>query len=78
MGVLTVTYCTGLMVALAIFVPPGQFVRDLLSTVALRLHLPAGLELLIQYAAHNLVVTINILFARSQAYIRQVITLIWG
>jgi hypothetical protein len=77
-GVLMVTYCTGLMVALAIFVPPEQFVRDLLATVALGSPSPSRPELLIQYAAHNLVVTINILFARSQTYIRQIITLLWG
>jgi hypothetical protein len=77
-GILAITYCMGIIIALAAIVPHGEFARDLLSIVALRSPSPMEAELIVQYAAHNFVVVINLLFARSQADIRQIITLLWG
>jgi hypothetical protein len=77
-GILTVAYCAGLIAALAIFLPRGQFSRDLLAALSLRTPSPVPAEVLIQNSIQNAIVRIDILFAQSQDYIRYTIHLLWG
>jgi hypothetical protein len=77
-GILTVAYCAGLIAALAIFLPRGQFSRDLLAALNLRTPSPAPAEVLMQNSIQNALVRVDILFAQSQDYIRYAIHLLWG
>jgi hypothetical protein len=77
-GFLTVAYCAGLIAALAIFLPRGQFSRDLLATLNLQAPSPTPAEVLIQNSIQNALVRVDILFAQSQDYIRGIIQLLWG
>jgi hypothetical protein len=77
-GVLTVFYCCGLIAALAIFLPQGQFSRDILSALSLKAPSSSPVEVLIQGSIQNGIVRTNILFAQSQDYIRTIIRLLWG
>jgi hypothetical protein len=77
-GLLTVAYCAGLVAALAIFLPRGQFSRDLLASLSLHPPSPTPLEVLFQSTVQNTLVRVNILFAQSQDYIREIIRLLWG
>ena len=77
-GLLTVAYCLGLIAAMAIFLPRGEFSRDLLSALALHTPSTTPLEQLIENSVQNTVVRINILYAQSQDYIREIIQLLWG
>ena len=77
-GLLTVAYCLGLVAALVIFLPRGQFSRDLLA--GLDLHAPphTPLETLLVDSFQNALVKANILYAQSQDYVRETIQLLWG
>jgi len=77
-GLLTVAYSVGLVAALAIFLPRGQFSRDLLAALDLHAHSATPVEALLLDSFQNAVVKINILYARSQDYIREIIQLLWG
>jgi hypothetical protein len=77
-GLLTAAYCLGLLAALAIFLPRGEFSRDLLAALDLRAPPPAPVESLIQDSIQNALVKINILYAQSQDFIRGIIQLLWG
>jgi hypothetical protein len=77
-GLLTVAYCAGLIVALAVFLPRGQFSRDLLASLDLRAPTPTPLETLLQNTIQNALVRVNILYAQSQDYVRDIIQLLWG
>jgi hypothetical protein len=77
-GVMTVAYCAGIFAALALFVPRAEFFRDLLATLNLRAPPPSHLESLLQGDFQNGLVRANILFARSQDYIREIVRLLWG
>jgi len=77
-GVLAVAYCAGIVVALAYFLPRGQFSRDLMAAFNLRAPPAAPFETLFQTSARNALVRADILFAQSQDYIRQIIQLLWG
>jgi hypothetical protein len=77
-GLLTVAYCAGLIAALAIFLPRGEFSRDLIATVDLHAPSPTLAEALLQTEIQNALVRINILYAQSQDYIREIIQLLWG
>jgi len=75
---LTVAYCAGLVAALAIFLPRGQFSRDLLAILNLQSPSPAQFEVVVQISIKNALVRVNILFAQSQDYLREIIKLLWG
>ena len=77
-GLLTVAYCAGLLAALAIFLPRGQFSRDLVASLDLRAPAPTPLETLLQDSMQNALVRVNILYAQSQDFLRQIIQLLWG
>ena len=77
-GLLTAAYCAGLIAALALFLPRGQFFRDLLAALDLHAPTPSPAEALVQAPSRALVVRINILYAQSQDYIREVIQVLWG
>jgi hypothetical protein len=77
-GVLTVTYCAGLIVALAILIPHGPFFRDILATLKLGSPSSTPLETLIQDKINGELVSADRLFAQSEEYIREVITILWG
>jgi len=77
-GLLTVAYCAGLIAALAIFLPRGEFSRDLFATLDLHAPSPTPAEALLQNSIQNALVKINILYAQSQDYIREIIQLLWG
>jgi len=77
-GILTVAYCAGLVAALVIFLPRGQFSRDLLAALSLRAPSPTPVELLVQNNFQNAVARIDILYAQSQDYVRSIIRLLWG
>jgi hypothetical protein len=77
-GLLTVAYCAGLIAALAIFLPRGQFSRELLGALDLHAPSPTPAEELLQGSIQNAVVKVNVLYAQSQDYIRQIIQLLWG
>ncbi len=77
-GVLTIFYCGGLIAALAIFLPQGQFSRDILSALSLKAPSPSPVEVLIQGSLQNGIVKANIYFAQSQDYLRTTIRLLWG
>lgn len=77
-GFLTVAYCAGIFAALAIFLPSGQLSRDLLAILDLRAPSPAPAEVLIQSSIQNAIVWVDIHFAQSQDYIRDIIKLLWG
>ncbi len=77
-GLLSVAYGVGLIVALAVFVPWGQFSRDLLSALSVQAPSPSPVELLMQGSIQNGLVRTNILFAQSQDYIREAIRILWG
>jgi len=77
-GLLTIAYCAGLVVALAVLLPRGQFSRDLLGALSLRAPSPTPVELVLQNTVQNAIVRIDILYAQSQDYIRSMIRLLWG
>jgi hypothetical protein len=77
-GFLTVAYCAGLIGALAILLPHGQFTRDILATIDLQSPTRTPLEVLFQTDFQNAIARIDILFAQSQDYIRDIIQLLWG
>jgi len=77
-GILTVVYCTSIIAAMAYFLPSGQFSRNLLAAINLAPPSPSPVEVLIQNGIQSSLVRINILFAQSQDYIREAITLLWG
>jgi len=77
-GLLTVAYCAGLIAALALFLPRGQFSRDLLAALDLHAPSPSPVETLVQGSFQSALVRINILYAQSQDYIREIIQLLWG
>lgn len=77
-GLLTAAYCLGLLAALAVFLPRGQFSRDLVAVLNLHAPSPTPVESLIQDSIKNALVKINILYAQSQDYIREIIQLLWG
>ena len=71
-------YCAGLVAALAIFLPQGQFSHDLLAAFNLQAPSPTPVEVLLQSTIQNAIVRIDILYAQSQDYIRSMIRLLWG
>jgi hypothetical protein len=78
-GLLTIAYCTGVIVALAVFLPRGQFSRDLVA--ALDLHAPSPpsrLDVILQSSIQGAMVSANKLFAQSQDFLRDIINLLWG
>lgn len=77
-GLLTVAYCLGLVAALAIFLPRGQFSRDLVAALDLHAPSPTAVETLLLNSFQNALVKVNILYAHSQDYIREIIQLLWG
>jgi len=77
-GLLTVAYCVGLVAALVIFLPRGEFSRDLLAAVDLHAPSRTLAEAFLQDDIQNALVRINILYAQSQDYIREIIQLLWG
>ena len=77
-GVLSIAYCGGLIVALAILLPQGQFMRDLLSVFRLQTPSPTPVEVLVQGSIQGGLVKANILFAQSQDYVRTIIRILWG
>lgn len=77
-GLLSVAYCLGLIAVLAIFLPRGQFSRDLLAAVDFHAPAPTLLERLLQASIQKGLVRVNILYAQSQDFIRQIIQLLWG
>ncbi len=77
-GILTVVYCAGIFSALAYFLPWGGFYRDLLATLNLHPPPPSPIESLFQSALQNGLVKADILFARSQDILRDIIRLLWG
>jgi hypothetical protein len=77
-GLLTAAYCVGLIAALALFLPRGEFSRDLLAALDLHAPKPSPAEALVQGSFQSAVVRINILYAQSQDFIREVIKLLWG
>jgi hypothetical protein len=77
-GLLTAAYCVGLIAALALFLPRGEFSRDLLAAFDLHAPTPSPAEALVQGSFQSAVVRINILYAQSQDFIREVIQLLWG
>jgi hypothetical protein len=77
-GILTVAYCAGLIVALAVIMPRGQFARDLLASLDLHPPSPTPVEALLQGSIQNALVKINILYAQSQDFVREIIQLLWG
>ncbi|HEV2389551.1 MAG TPA: hypothetical protein VGS04_02390 [Nitrososphaerales archaeon] len=77
-GLLTIAYCIGLIAALAIFLPRGQFSSDLLAAVDLHARSPTLLERLLESSIQKGLVRVNILYAQSQDFIRQIIQLLWG
>jgi hypothetical protein len=77
-GVLMIAYCAGLVVALAIFMPHGPFFQDILATLRLESPSPTSLEKLIQRTIDEELVRVDVLFAQSQEYLREIITLLWG
>lgn len=77
-ALLTVAYCAGLIGALGIFLPRGEFSHDLIATVDLHPPSPTLAEALLQNSIQNALVRINILYAQSQDYIREIIQLLWG
>jgi len=77
-GLLTAAYCVGLIAALALFLPRGQFSRDLLAALDLHAPTPSPVEALVRDSFQSAVVRVNILYAQSQDYIREIIQLLWG
>ena len=77
-GLLTAAYCVGLIAALALFLPRGQFSRDLLAALDLHAPTPSPVEALVRDSFQSALVGINILYAQSQDYIREIIQLLWG
>ncbi|HVB95572.1 MAG TPA: hypothetical protein VND41_03095 [Nitrososphaerales archaeon] len=77
-GFLTAAYCLGLLAALAVFLPRGQFSRDLLAALDLHAPSPTPVETLFQDSIQNALVKVNILYAHSQDYIREITQLLWG
>jgi len=77
-GLLTVAYCAGVMAALAVLLPRGQFSRDLLAAVDLHAPSLTPEETLLLDSFQNALVKVNILYAHSQDYIREIIQLLWG
>jgi hypothetical protein len=77
-GVLTVAYSAGIIAAMAIFLPRGEFFRDLLATLNLQPPAPSPLELLIQSSIQNGLLKADILFAQSQDYVRELVRVLWG
>jgi len=77
-GVLTIAYCWGIAATLAFFLPRGEFYRDLLGVLTLKPPIPSPAEALLDSAVQSAVVKADILFARSQDYIRDIIQILWG
>jgi len=77
-GFLAIAYCVGVIAALAIFLPHGQFSRDLLGALNLQAPSPTPAELLLQSKVQNAIVKADILYAQSQDYLRSIIRLLWG
>jgi hypothetical protein len=77
-GILAVAYCAGIFAVLAYFLPRGQLSRDFLAGLDLHAPPPNPFELLLQNSMKNALVRVDILFAQSQDYIREVIRLLWG
>lgn len=77
-GILTVAYCAGILVALAIILPRGEFSRDLLASLDLRPPSPTPLETLLQGSIQSSLVKINTLYAQSQDFLRAIIRVLWG
>ena len=77
-GILTVMYCFGLVAAFGFFLPQAQVLRDLLSTLKLQPPSPTPAEVLFQSSINNAVGRVNIAFAQSQDYIREIVRLLWG
>ena len=77
-GVIAGAYCIGIAVAVAYFLPHGQFLRDISGVFSLRAPAPSNTELLLDKAFQNGIVKADILYAQSQDYIREAIRLVWG
>lgn len=77
-GILTLAYCAGIAAALAFFLPPGEFYRDLFGALTLRPPAPSPAETLLASAMHSAMVKADIEFAKTQDYIRDVIQILWG
>lgn len=77
-AVIVVAYCGGLFVALSLFLPRGEFFRDLAASLTLKPPPATPTEELLETAFQNGIVKANILFAQSQASLRDLIRLLWG
>ncbi len=77
-AILAIAYCWGVAAALAFFLPRGEFYRDLIGALTLRPPIPSPAEALFQTATQSAVVKVDILFAQSQDYIREIIQIFWG
>lgn len=77
-AILAVAYCAGIVAVLAYFLPQGQLSRDLFAGLNLHAPPPNPFELLLQNSMKNTLVRVDILFAQSQDYIREIIQLLWG
>jgi len=77
-GIMMVLYCAALIAALALLLPQGQFSRSLLSALSIRPPYHSPLEALVQSSIQNGILRVDILYAQSQDYIREIIRLLWG
>jgi hypothetical protein len=77
-GVLGVFYCIGIAVAVAVFLPPGETLRDLQSVFNLKPPAPSPLELALQRTLQNAVIRADILVQEGQDFARSLINLLWG
>ena len=77
-GVLGVAYCSGIFVALVLFLPRADTAHDLLAVFDLHPPAPSPWELLLQDALQNGIVKVDLLFAQFEAYLRDLARLLWG
>lgn len=77
-GFLAVAYCAGIFAALALFLPRAELYHDLAAALDLHPPPPSATERVLESAFQNAVVWTNIHYAQSQAYIRDIIRLLWG
>ena len=77
-GIMMVLYCAALIAALALLLPQGQFSRSLLAALSLQPPYHSAVETLVQSSIQNGILRVDILYAQSQDYIREIVRLLWG
>jgi hypothetical protein len=75
---LTIAYCAGLLVALAVFMPRGQLLHDLGAILSLHAPSPSPLEQRLQNSFQNSITWVDIHYAQSQDFLRSIIRVLWG